>query len=74
MGLEKQQAQFREAMVTQERVCARLEAALLLDKRAQRAVEEVKPWPRGDAWTLYSDVLQLALEGRDIETVTLEEV
>ena len=35
LGLEGQQAQLREAIGAQERVCARSEAALLLEERAQ---------------------------------------
>ena len=57
-----------------EQECARLQTAPSLEERAQRAVDEVLPWPRRGAWTLYFDVLQQALAGRDTMTVPLGEV
>ena len=47
---------------------------LRCEERALRAVEEVMPWPHGEAWSLYVDVLHRALGGRDSAAVSLEEV
>ena len=72
--LDGRQTQLRVAIGAQEQACARSEAALRLEERAQRAVEEVMPWPQGDAWNLYIDVLHRALGGRNSAAVSLEEV